>query len=154
MEAVYKKYSGLKTMPGKKAFMCTEEFRRIVFESRVDKDIAERDLGLTFNLSMMSQVDELRNNKIFEMNFVEFIELMCRLAEKISLPSMYYSEEEIKDLTREERDLQPLCLKIEAMLIRFMNTIVPHDTIMKRYTIPTKSVFTKQGQILEYVGLD
>jgi hypothetical protein len=53
-------------------------------------------------------------------------------------------------LTREERDLQPLCLKIEAMLVKFMNTIVPWGSVMKNYKIPQDSVFSSGGSILEY----
>jgi hypothetical protein len=53
-------------------------------------------------------------------------------------------------LTRDERDVQPLCLKIEAMLVKFMNTVVPWGTVMKNYKIPQDSVFNSGGGILEY----
>ena len=34
---------------------------------------------------MMTQVDELNDNRIFKMAFVEFLEAVGRIAEKISL---------------------------------------------------------------------
>jgi hypothetical protein len=46
--------------------------------------------------------------------------------------------------------VQPLCLKIEAMLVKFMNTVVPWGTVMKNYKIPQDSVFSSGGAILEY----
>ena len=51
--------------------------------------------------------------------------------------------------TREERDAQPLCIKIESLLIRLMKTVMPYS-IMKNYTIPIYSVFGRNGNILEY----
>lgn len=85
----------MKTLPGKRKFMCTEELRKLIFDCGVDKEITERDIALIFNLSMMTQVDELTSYRIFEMSFVEYLEVLGRLADKISLPSMYYTEEEV-----------------------------------------------------------
>jgi hypothetical protein len=41
-------------------------------------------------------------------------------------------------------------LKIEAMLVKFMNTVVPWGSVMKNYKIPQDSVFSSGGSILEY----
>ena len=99
---------------------------------------------------MMTQVDELKLNRVWEMCFVEYLEVLGRLADKISLCSLYYAEDEIGDVAKAERESQPLCLKVEALLVRFMKTVVPWDKVMKYYTIPNDSSFSKAGKILEY----
>lgn len=50
----------------------------------LDENFAERDIQLAFNLSMMTQVDELNQDRIFQMSFVEFLEAVARVAEKYS----------------------------------------------------------------------
>jgi hypothetical protein len=37
-----------------------------------------------FNLSKLTEVDELERDNIFQMSFVEFLEAIARVAEKIS----------------------------------------------------------------------
>ena len=39
---------------------------------------------MAFNLSMMTHVDELESDSIFQMTFVEFLEALARIAEKAS----------------------------------------------------------------------
>jgi hypothetical protein len=95
IDNVYHKYSGAKTLPGKKKFMSLSEVKQLIDHSGIDKDITERDISISFNCSMMTQVDELTSERIFEMSFTEFIELIGRLADKTSLCSMYYTEEEV-----------------------------------------------------------
>lgn len=84
------------------------------------------------------------------MSFVEYLEAFARLADKVSLPSLYVTEEELETITKEQLAAQPLCLKIEAFLVRCMDTVVPYNSIMKYYKRPKKSVFTLEGQILEF----
>ena len=40
------KYSGKKTLPGKKNFMCMDELRKLIIDSEVEKDITEREIAL------------------------------------------------------------------------------------------------------------
>lgn len=74
---------------------------------------------------------------------------MGRLADKVSLPSLYYSPEELEEniVPREERDAQPLALKIEALLNRFMDRVVPWDKVMKYYKRKPDSFFNRAGKI-------
>jgi hypothetical protein len=117
----------------------------------VEKELTEREIANIFNVSIMTQVDELYTGRIFEMNYVEYLEVLGRLADKVSLCSLYYKEEEeIANCPKAERDEQPLCLKIEALLVKLMNTVVPWHSVMKYYKIPKDSSFTKTGKILEY----
>jgi hypothetical protein len=95
IDNVYHKYSGAKTLPGKKKFMSLAELKQLIEHSEIVRDIPERDVSIAFNCSMMTQVDELTSERIFEMSFTEFIELIGRLADKASLCSMYYTEEEV-----------------------------------------------------------
>ena len=88
----------MKTLPGKKKFMSLEELRKIIFESEIDKEITERDISIIFNCSMMTQPDEMTSYRIFEMSYTEFIEIIGRLADKVSLCSLYYTEEEVNFL--------------------------------------------------------
>lgn len=72
VDNVWSQYSGKKKLPGHKPWMSLEELRTLINDSGIDKDITERDIALIFNQSMMTVVDELHKNKIFEMNYVEY----------------------------------------------------------------------------------
>lgn len=85
VRGIYKKYSGQKTLPGQKKFMCLEEFNKLVSEAGMLTDnCGERDATLAFNLSMMNQVDELNSDRVYQMQFVEFLEALARITEKYS----------------------------------------------------------------------
>ena len=89
LENVYSRYSVKKVKPSQKKFMCIEEFYDIFKHSNlIDENFVERDVDLAFNLAMMTQVDELSNDRIFQMSFVEFLEGFCRCADKLSLPKI------------------------------------------------------------------
>lgn len=75
--------------------MCLAELRKLIYDCNIDKEITERDISLIFNLSMQTQVDELRSSRIFEMSYVEYLECIGRLADKVSLCNLYYTEEEV-----------------------------------------------------------
>ncbi len=85
LEEVYKKFSVKKVKPGQKSFMCLDEINDICKMANLyDENFVERDAFIAFNLSMMTQVDELNNDRIFQMQFVEFLEAVARIAEKQS----------------------------------------------------------------------
>ncbi len=57
---IYKKNSKLKVKPGEKPFMCLNEFRSILERANLAGNLVlERDIYLSFNFAMMTQVDEL-----------------------------------------------------------------------------------------------
>ena len=64
--------------------MCYDEFRKLVMDTGVEKELNERDMALCFNLSMVTQLDELDSYRMFEMSYVEYLEGFARLADKIS----------------------------------------------------------------------
>lgn len=92
MRGIFKKYSGLKTMPGHKKFMCLEEFTRLMTDAQAFSDnFGERDATVAFSLGMMSQSDELNSDRIYQMQFVEFLEAFARITEKVSPPPYGYN---------------------------------------------------------------
>jgi hypothetical protein len=42
-----------------------------------------REIGPLFNLSIMTQVDEINSDRHCQMYFIEFIEGICRVADKV-----------------------------------------------------------------------
>ena len=85
LKGAYKKYSGLKTLPGQKKFMSLEEFNNLVSAMDLVTDgLGERDATLYYSLGMMTQVDELSNDRIFQMQYIEFLEAFARAADKFS----------------------------------------------------------------------
>lgn len=82
---IYKKYSGATAKPGEKNFMSLGELHQFCNDSKIfDDNFVDRDANLAFNLSMMTQVDELNFDRVFQMSFVEFLEALARIAEKAS----------------------------------------------------------------------
>ena len=66
--------------------MSMAEFKDMVLKyDLLDDFLVERDIALSFNLAMMTQVDELTVDRHFQMTFVEFLEALARLAEKKSM---------------------------------------------------------------------
>ena len=45
----------------------------------------EREVSLSFNFSIMLQIDEVYQERHLQMSFLEFIEAFARIAEKVSL---------------------------------------------------------------------
>lgn len=89
LDNVYMRYSVRKVKPGQKKFMCVEEFHDIFRTSNLlDENFVERDIYLAFNMAMMTQVDELNSDRIFQMTFVEFLEALSRCADKLALPKI------------------------------------------------------------------
>lgn len=89
LDNVYARYSVKKVKPGMKKFMCLEEFHDIFKHANLlDENFVERDIYIAFNLAMMTQVDELTVDRIFQMTFVEFLEALSRCADKLSLPKI------------------------------------------------------------------
>lgn len=92
--SLYRKYSGMKTKPGMKKFTCIEELQKLATDAGILNDnLVDRDIVIAYNLSMMTQIDELNSDRIFQMNFIEFLEALARIADVYSAPSP--GEEEV-----------------------------------------------------------
>ncbi len=46
----------------------------------------ERDALLSYRYAMMTQIDELNSNRIFQMSFIEFLEAIARICDLFSAP--------------------------------------------------------------------
>jgi hypothetical protein len=98
LEWMFTKYSGMKTLPGKKKFMCLDEFKNLCSDGEIfagESMLAEREIAIAFAISMMTQVDELNQSKVFEMGFLEFLEAFSRVAEKASLYPINTPEDQV-----------------------------------------------------------
>lgn len=88
VQALYRKYSGMKTKPGQRKFTCVDEINKLVTDAELLNDtLVERDIVVLFNQSMMTQVDELNSDRIFQMSFIEFLEALARIADIYSAAS-------------------------------------------------------------------
>ena len=47
-----------------------------------DDNFGAREIGVIYNLSMMTQVDEIHNTRHMDMRFIEFVEAISRVADK------------------------------------------------------------------------
>jgi len=87
LEFVFSKYSGKKGLPGSKPFLALLEFRAICSDAEmVQNTFGTREIDLCYSQAMMTQVDEIYKKKHLEMNFVEFLEAISRVADTANLP--------------------------------------------------------------------
>ena len=67
--------------------MAVDEFEELIMRCGLQNDmLVQREIGVCFNQSMMSYVDELSQDKHLRMTFVEFLEAMARAADQASFP--------------------------------------------------------------------
>lgn len=147
IEYLYKCYTGLLTKPGKPPFMSLQEFRNFIMEYGLDKYLPLADIPLCFNLSMMSQLDEVDSERCAEMSFVEFLESIAHIAEYANLP--HISKEHPEDLTEEERTAQPLWVKTEALLHQISNNSNVSTKLLQTFALPKSSLFNSKGELIE-----
>jgi hypothetical protein len=78
--------------------MCLDEFKNLCSDGEIfagESMLAEREIPIAFAISMMTQVDELNQSKVFEMGFLEFLEAFSRVAEKASLYPINTPEDQV-----------------------------------------------------------
>jgi hypothetical protein len=78
--------------------MCLDEFKNLCSDGEIfagESMLAEREIAIAFAISMMTQVDELNQSKVFEMGFLEFLEAFSRVAEKASLYPINTPEDQV-----------------------------------------------------------
>lgn len=97
-------------------------------------DMGRSEILTFWNLSMYTQVDELSNERHLQMRFDEFMEAVCRVAEKTAIPN-FFSDQQYKNLEeyltraspqdQQKNKKKPLHEKIEAFLILMGRTCLP-----------------------------
>lgn len=93
IQYTYSTYSRKNVKPGQKPFMCLDEFNDIIFKAGLLNDnFTAREIGIAFNLSMMTQVQELDTDRQYQMLLIEFIEAISRVSDMICGPSKPLSQ--------------------------------------------------------------
>jgi hypothetical protein len=86
----------------------------------VDNEFPMRDIPICYNLSMRLQINEIKGDRIFNMTFPEFLEAYARAIDKFS-PIPYGDSP--SNWTLQDRQEQPLYVKIENVMLLFMKCI-------------------------------
>jgi len=89
LRIVYNRWIGRFNEVGKPKFMSLAEFTDCISEINIfNEDFGVKQLAAAFNLSMMTQVEEIESERHINMNFVEFLEALVRVAEKVQIPHL------------------------------------------------------------------
>ena len=89
LKDIFKRYSGKETLPGEQKFMSMNEFIDLVTSSGVvDDNFGAREIGTMYNMAMMTQVDEINKDRHYQMRFIEFLEALCRVADRVLTKSL------------------------------------------------------------------
>lgn len=100
---IFKHYGCGYLKPGEKPFMMVDEFQKFfVTTGLISNTFVERDIFISYNNAMMTQVDEISKEKHIKGNLIEFIEAFCRACEKLSLPPLN-DDDDGKEMTEIER---------------------------------------------------
>ena len=84
LQDIYKKFSGREVIGGEERYMSLAEFVDLVTSTSViDDNFGVREINVIFRLSMAVQVDEIRYERHTRMQFLEFIEAICRVADRV-----------------------------------------------------------------------
>eukprot|EP00347_Sterkiella_histriomuscorum_P006983 403350697 len=90
VQALYTKYSGKYAMPGQPKYMSLDEFIEMVNQSGIiDETFGAREVSPLYNISMMTQKNELDFDRHYNMILVEFLEALGRLADKLQLKDYF-----------------------------------------------------------------
>ena len=93
---------------------------------------ADREINISYNLSMMTQIDEITKNRHMQMSLIEFYEALARLSEAYS-PYPIGCENEPDIWTLEKRENLPLYVKLESFINLLYNRLI--DSTAKDYFI-------------------
>ena len=74
-------YSGKYSLPSRPKFMSIDEFMEMLVNTSIMKknNFGPSDVGSCFNVSIMTQINELDNERHYQMSFQEFIEALFRI---------------------------------------------------------------------------
>jgi hypothetical protein len=80
---------------------------------------------------MMTQIDEIERDKHINMTFVEFLEAVVRVAQKLEVPNLINdgfepAEDEIEEEKRNEYANRPLEVKLESLILLLIRHQMPN----------------------------
>ena len=150
--ALYAKYSGKYALPGAQRYMSLDEFTEMITNAGVVSDsFGAREISPLFGLAMMTQKDELSNDRIYNMVHVEMIEAISRVADKLTgmpdfFPEMpcfnkFHLDKKIESLLvllMRNSIGKPQCEVLEKGVIKLMNEELNDPVRMKYWTILKK----------------
>jgi hypothetical protein len=145
IEWLYANYSGLRAKPGKASFMSLEEFRSLIMDFGLEELFPNSEIPICYNLAMMTQIDEINNERCAEMIQVEFMEALAHIADLADLQGLEIPE----DIIRANNQKVPLCLKTEALLKKISKSTIIPKRALDGFKLSDKRLFDKKGQILE-----
>ena len=86
LKDIYKKFSGKLALPGAPKYMSCLEFEELIIKSNcLNEKFGSKQLCIMFNLSMMTCIEEIENERHLNMNFIEFIEAIVRVAQNLEI---------------------------------------------------------------------
>ena len=84
LQDVYKRYSGRETLGGEERFMSLPEFIDLITSTQViDDNFGVREINTVFRVSLATQIDEIRSERHTRMMFLEFVEAIARVADRV-----------------------------------------------------------------------
>jgi hypothetical protein len=119
INALYTKYSGKYALPGATKYMSLEEFTEMITNAGViTESFGSREISPLFNLSMMTQKNELDFDRHYNMVLVEMIEAISRVADKLQNLTDYFPEMPCFNKYKLDK-------KIESFLVILMRNTLP-----------------------------
>jgi hypothetical protein len=113
VKALFDKFGGKAAKPGEKKFMIVSEVMEVMVTADLLTDsFGSREVGIHFNLAMMTQVDELQSERHIKMSEVEFIECLARIADKVG----FREGEMLDDITSFKNDVDKNLAKRKGLL--------------------------------------
>ncbi len=121
LAALYDRYSGKYALPGAPKYMSLDEFNEMISNTGIlDESFGTREINPIFNLSMMTQKNELDFDRHMNMQPVEMLEAIGRVADKLNINKLQDFFPEMPCLNKFKLDK-----KIESLLVLLMKCSLP-----------------------------
>ena len=133
LKEIYKKNCGKTAVPGAPKFMSLEEFTDLIVNANcLTENFGQKQIAVQWNLSMQTQIDEIESDKHLNMTFVEFIEALVRVAERLEIPNLIDDEmattlDEVEEGQREVYAKRDLSKKVESLMFFLIKTYLPKE---------------------------
>jgi len=128
IKELFKRYSGKYALPGKPKFVSMDEFIQMVNDTGVvDETFGAREIGILYNLSMFTQVDEIDEDRHTRMFLDEFMDALGRVADRLAIPSPYDKSPE--EQSKEELVNMPTYKKLKNFIEMLLKRTLRKDFI-------------------------
>ena len=94
-----------------------DEFIKLITDGKVvDENFGSREIGISFNLAIFTQVDEIDDDRHMKMYLDEFMDALGRVADRLCIQSPYERELVDKSILAQRPTHQKLKVLIEILL--------------------------------------